>query len=230
MLEQTTTLGDGNISGNDQLLAYFNNLINQWLRITAQYAWRTDQDWVHDDSNQTTFPRFKTDIQDEQADYKLPATALDIRQVEVKNSSGDYYTLRFMHENHPLLKNQKGQEEPAQPTRYRLNGRSLILYPKPDAGQLTTSKGLRVTVNREVDAFKVSDTTKEPGIPKVFHPILYYGPGYEYASLKNMDNVANLCIQMLGGFEGLNEILKEHHASRNKDYVQVIKRAYKSYK
>lgn len=229
MIENTLAM-EGQISGDTRLLAYFTQLTNQWLRIAGLFAWKTDKNWVFDDTNQTTFPRYHTDVIDAQADYEIPTGVLNLRQVEVKNTSGDYYTLKFIHEDSPLLRNQKGQETKSSPTRYRLNGNSIILYPKPDTGQVTASEGLRITVDRDISEFATSDTTKEPGIPKALRPILYYGPAFEYGSLKGMDNVVRVCTQMLGNFPGLNDLLKEHYASRNKDYETRIIRKYKTYK
>lgn len=229
MIEYTLSMED-QISGDSTLLAYFTNLINQWYRIANIYAWKNDKDWIHDDGNQTNLPRYSTNIVDEQANYKLPSDALNIRQVEVKDSSGNFYTLHFLHEDSALLKTQKEQETAGAPIRYRLNGRSIILDPKPDADQVTTTKGLRLTVDRDIDEFETSDTTKSPGIPTFLEPILYYGPSYEYASIHGMKDVVGLSAQMLGGFEGLMKLLGEYYSERNNDFRPIIKRARKNYK
>jgi hypothetical protein len=230
MQEQTTTLGLGNISGDSSLLAYFTVLTNNWYRIAAFYAYQSDNRWVYDDRNHGTFPRYKTDIVDGQRDYQLPTEVLNIRQVEVRNSDGKYYTLKFLSEDDPRLNIQKEQENAAQPIYYRLNGSSIILDPKPDASTLTTTDGLRITTDREIDGFTTSDTTQEADLPEKFQPILYYGPSFEYASINNLDSVKELCSTMLGGFDGLDKLIKQYYADRNQDDIPRIQRAYKSYK
>lgn len=230
MIEQTTGLGLGNISGDASLLAYFTVLVNNWLRIAAYYAYESDNRWVYDDRNHGTFPRYKTDLVNGQADYLMPEEVLNIRQVEVLNSSGDYYSLKFISEDDPILNTEKGQEDDSTPVYYRLNGPSIILDPSPDTSLLTATAGLRITVDREVDGFTVADTTQEAGLPEKLQPILYYGASFEYSSINNLNSVKDLCATMLGGFEGLESIIKKYYANRNQDDIPRIQRATQSYK
>lgn len=230
MIEETTGLGDGTITNSTQKFAYFNNLVNNWYRISAFIAWKADKAWAFDDTNHTTFPQFTTTLVDDQRDYTLPSTALRLRQVEVKDVSGNYYTLRYMREDDFRLASEKEQEDSAIPTDYRLVGNSIILYPNVDSSLVTTSAGLRVTVDREVDPFTVSDTTQEPGLPAQFHPILYYGASFEYATANGLKDVAQMCLKMLGDFPGLTEMLGTFFAERNQNVDRSIKRKYARYK
>lgn len=230
MIEQTTGLGDTTISGDTILKAYFTNLINYWYRLSAFFAWRVDKNWKFDDTNQTTFPMSTTTLVDGQRDYTLPTTALNLRQVEILDNSGKYYTISFIPENDTVLNTQKEQEESSLPSHYRLVGNSLILYPAPLASSVTTTEGLRITTDREVDAFIVSDTTKEPGIPLVLQPILYYGACLEWSSVKGIANVQALCTRMLGNFPGLTEVAGEFYGKRNQDITPAISRQKVSYK
>jgi len=230
MIEQTTGLGDATITGNTIKKAYFTNLINQWYRIAAYLAWKADKNWSFDDTNHTTFPQFTTTIVDNQRDYSLPSTALRLKQVEVKDISGKYFTLEYMREDDLRLLSEKEQETSAIPTHFRLVGNSAILYPAPDTAQVTATAGLRVTLDREVDAFTVSDTTQEPGLPAQFHPILYYGPSFEYATVNGLKDISSLCLKMLGDFPGLTQMLGTFMAERNQDTFTGIKRKSINYK
>jgi hypothetical protein len=224
MIEETTGQGDGAITGSTQKFAYINNLVNNWYRIAAYIAWKADKVWSFDDSNHTTFPQVTTTIVDNQRDYTLPTTALRLRDVEVMNASGDYYTLRYMREDDARLLSEKEQEEAGIPSDYRLVGNVIILYPKPDASLVTTAAGIRITIDREVDPFTVSDTTQEPGLPAQFHPILYYGPSFEYATVNGLKDVSSMCLKMLGDFPGLTSMLGTFFAERNQDVVRSLKR------
>jgi hypothetical protein len=230
MIEQTTNLGDAAVTGNTVLKAYFTNLINQWYRTAAYYAWSVDKDWVFDDSNQTTLPQATTTLVNNQRDYSLPSTDLRVRQVEVMASNGLYSSLVFMPENSPILYTEKEQENAGVPTMYRLVGNSIILYPKPDTSQVTAAAGLRVTTDRDVSPFVVSDTTKEPGFAATFHPILYYGPCLEWATVKGVAGTSQLCNRMLGNFQGMTEMFKDFMSKRNQDTPQVLIPAYKNFK
>ena len=230
MIEQTTNLGDGNISGVTLQKAYFTNLINQWYRIAGFWIWRTDKNWHFDDTNFTNLPIAYTMLVDNRRDYEMPAAFLIIRQVEVMNSNGDYYTLNLMSSRDSRLRTEKMQETSAQPTDYRIVGRNIILYPNVDINTVTAAAGLRATFDREVDVFTVSDTTQEPGFDAQFHPILYYGPSYEWAMVNDNKNIAVLCERMLGRFNGLKEMVEDFHLMRDLNDYLYISRAKKSFR
>lgn len=228
-IEQTLQRADASITSNAVDKAYFTTLINDFYRMAAYLAWKVDKNWVFDDLNQTTFPMATTTLVNNQRDYALPATALKVRQVEVMDTSGKYYALEFMPEESYLLKFEKEQEVAGLPRYYRLVGNSVILYPTVNSADVTTTAGLRLTIDREIDAFVVGDTTQEPGIPKVLQPILYYGPSYIWASGRNLMHIANMCHEMIGKFPGLTDMILDYYGNRN-EKVNRIARPHKSYK
>jgi hypothetical protein len=231
MLEQTTGLGDAGISsGGTATMAYFTNLINTWYRIVAYYIWKVDRNWSFDDVDYTTLPSATADLVNGQRDYTLPTTAMKVKQVEIMDISGNYYSLSFMREDDSRLFNQKEQETAGIPTDYRLVGDSVILYPKPDTTMVTATNGIRVTLAREVYEFVVADTTREPGMDKQFHPILYYGPALEWATIKGVPGVQALCTRMLGNFAGMTEMLTDFHGDRNKQVRVFLSPQPKTYK
>lgn len=229
MIENTTSLGDATITGNTVKFAYFNVLVNDFYRMAAFLAWRNDKTWVFDDINHTTFPQATTDLVNNQRDYALPATALKIRQVEILDSSGQYYSLKFISEEDPVLLTDKEGEQAGIPWGYRLVANSIKLYPVVNTANVTATAGLRITIDREIDSFTVSDTTQEPGLSKAMQPILYYGPSFVWASINSVDAVSKLCERMLGKFPGLTEMLEDYYSQRN-EKPRVIKRAYQTYK
>ena len=230
MIEQTTGLGDAVVTGSTIQKAYFTNLINQWYRILAYFAWKVDKNWAFDDTNHTTFPMATTTVVNGQRDYPVASTDLAIRQVEILQNSGYYTTLEYMPEDSGILFSQKEQETAGLPSHYRLVGNSLILYPKPDTSVVTATAGLRITTDREVSAFVVGDTTKEPGFSKQFQPILYYGPCLEWATIRGVSGVIQICQIMLGDFPRLTEMFQDFYAKRNKNVVTAISPIPKSFK
>jgi len=230
MIEQTTNLGDASITGNTTRFAYFNNLVNNYYRLAAYLAWKADKNWAFDDTTNTTFSQPTTTLVNDQRDYTIPSTALRIHQVEVMNSSGNYYTLSYMPENDARLHSQKEQEASGIPTSYRLMGNSVKLYPAPDTSVLTATEGLRISLDREVTPFAVTDTTKTPGIALQFQPILYYGPSFEWASTHGLNDIVNMCQKMLGRIPGLLDTIGTFYAERNQDIRPSIKRKGVNYK
>jgi hypothetical protein len=76
------------------------------------------------------------------------------------------------------------------PIYYYLDGFSLKLKPAPDTSQASK---IRIYLSRDITEFASTDTTKEPGIPKVLHPIIPYLVALEYASTNGLnDKIAYL--------------------------------------
>lgn len=227
MCERTTGLGLGAISGDAGNLAWFTNLINIWYRITAFWIWQSDKDWNFDDSNHTDFPIATTTLVDEQYDYEFPAELLRLRKVEIMKSDGDYYELKLIKTKDRRLRDKLFQEDAGLPTHYYKEGRSIIIYPKPDSSLITAALGLRLTFNRDIDDFVVGDTTQEPGFAKKYHHILYYGPSMEWAMPKGKKGVIDLCNKMLFGSDavrdiGLIEMLKKHYGKQDDNEKDII--------
>jgi hypothetical protein len=200
------------------------------MSIVHQYIRSVNKEWHFDDTNFTTFPVATTTLVNDQRDYHLDSSVQRLKQLEVLDASGKYYTLTRMEQKDATLMTEKWQETAGKPSHYYMVGRSIVLYPKPDTTQVTASAGLRATFEREMDFFATTDTTQEPGFDEAYHSILYYGPAYEWAMTNNNQGVSQLCMTMLGGFEGLNALVKKHYSDRNDDDTPVLSREHKSYK
>ena len=229
MIEKTTNLGDATISGTAAELAYFTNLINLWYQITGQYIWSVNKNWRYDDSNYSDFPMATTTLVDDQRDYVLPTSLRRILQVEILDSNGKYYNLTFKNPN--TLVNEKQQETANKPSSYYLNGRSILLYPKPDTSQLTATEGLRITFERKLDLFTTADTSQEPGFDEEYHSILYYGPSMEWAATNNNTNIYRHCERMIGQFNGLLQLAQNHYKDRNaNDRIRLARATFTNMK
>jgi len=212
--EMLLAMTDGNISGNATLIKIFTRLINSWYRRVNSIIWEVTGDWEYDDSNWTDLPIATTDLVDEQQDYEIPSTAQKVDRVEVKDSEGNYQLIT------PIDKSQiktsamtEFEETSGMPIYYDLLGRSLFLYPKPDAASVTLTAGLKIYVSRDVDAFLYTDTTKEPGFVSNFHRILSLGASYDYAFSYEMGTKANF---LKGQINELREELRDFYGARHR--------------
>lgn len=219
MCELTTGIGLAGISGSASDLAWFTNLINQQCRIVAGWIFQSCKDWHFDDSNHTDFPIATATLVDDRYDYSLPTEMLKLRKVEIMKSDGDYYELKIIKTKDKRLRNNLFQEDASLPTHYYKEGNSLIVYPKVDSSLVTTAKGLRLTFNREIDAFTTADTTQEPGFKDVFHPILYYGASMEWAMIKGKDKIANFCQLKINE---LRMELKKFYSNQDENEKDII--------
>jgi len=127
--------------------------MNTWYRKVVSWIREAPSDWQYDDSNLTTLPVYTANLVatagSEQQDYELDSVAQAIERVEVLDADGNYQKLIPMDE--PDIRNEamsEFNETPGMPIYYDLKGRSVILYPKPGAGYVTTTAGLKIYVKK----------------------------------------------------------------------------------
>lgn len=147
----------------------------------ARLIWDSADGWNYDDSNATTLPIAKTTLVHNQQDYSLPTTAQRVHRVEVKESNGNWIQLKpfdapdVVGALPEFLGGQAGM-----PLYYDLIGRSIMLYPIPHSGYVTTASGMAVYVDRGVTELATTGTTGEPGFATPFHRILSYAASIDF--------------------------------------------------
>ena len=164
-----------------------------------------------------------TDLVDSQQDYSMPSNALDVQRVEVLDSSGNYQLLTQLDKS---LINDSSMSEfyetAGMPRYYDITGNSIMLYPKPSSGNVTTTAGLKLYLARDIDAFATTDTSQEPGFASIFHPYVAYGSAFDYATARNLD--ANKVATIRLGLLNYQEAIKNHSINKNKDIKVKIRR------
>lgn len=196
--------------------ADFMRSANIKLRDLAFELWRNSTDWEFDDSNNTDLPIATADLVASQQDYAMPTTVLSIERVEAMDDNGDYKVLKQIDKTgdkrNPHLERYSNEGLPIE---YDLIGNSIFLFPTPNASDTTLSSGLRLYFSRDISEFDTTDTTKEPGVPKVFHPYIAYGVAYDEAVSKNMNEQRVRNLQRgVGKYE---EKISTFYTKRNKD-------------
>ena len=173
--EHLCRLGDAGISGNAVLLAQFTGLINRaYLEVTTAIL-SVDKNCKFDDFNYTDFPEASITLVDAQQDYTLPvavtgqniATLLRVNKVWVLDSNGDRHQLSPMGPDDDF-----DREATGLPTRYRINGKSILLDVLPAKESVKLSGGLIIAFQRVPDAFTSADTTQQPGFMETYHDLL----------------------------------------------------------
>lgn len=136
-------------------------------------AFQADGRWSFDDANQTTAPLESINLVSGTEKYALDtftSEIINILRVEILDSTG---------QGKVLLRMDKSQADPRSlpqynsvagtPQYYDLFGKYIYLYPKPN---YNSTNGLSLYFNRNKSAFVSTDTTKDPGIPTIFHPYI----------------------------------------------------------
>jgi len=218
----------GSISGNPTLLSRFTALINEGLNDTEIEIFKSDGKWQYDDSNNTDLPVATTDLAFGTTNYTLDLSHLKVHGVEVKNKTGDYVPLAQIDYRNIRQSGQSDtefMESNGLPLYYDVVGDQLKLYPAPSSTETTSSDGLRVIYQREPSYFTSTDTTKQFGIPRVFHAMPVLFACSRYAKQNSMTDKAR---ELDAEIERKRQDIKSFFNSRNVDKRKSIRPAYRS--
>lgn len=209
--------GFGEITNNTNRLQAFTNLLNRALDKVTNLIMSCDGRWQYDGSNYTDLPIGRTDLIDGQQDYGLSTTHLKVLRVEVMDNEGKWNKLEPLDmnqiEDYGLL---EFQDTPATPRYYDIQGESIFLYPKPQAGYVTlgsSTGGLKLYSQRGPSYFATTDTTKEPGFSSTFHRLVSRWACYDYALNRQLPIAKALRDEITI----LEQELQDHYNSRQPD-------------
>jgi len=204
----------------------FTRSVNTWLRKAVFLIWHSSSTWEFDDSNYTTLPVATADLVADQQDYSLPTEALDVQRVAVLNSSSDYVRLKKFSKEQIETSLSEYYEDSGMPAEYEVRAGSLFLYPPPATGSVTTTKGLKIYIARDINPMEITDTDKELGIQEIFQPYVSFGAALDYAIAKNMsrDKITSLKV----GLQEYKDTIKVYYAKRDKDIKIKIRPGAKS--
>lgn len=200
-----------------------NNAYANYFLIGAQ----TEGRWQLDDTNHTKYPIITTALTASQQDYTFTTDEqgnqiLDIYRVEILDPTGLGIELtpidQFDIQGQAMTEFLKTS---ATPVYYDKTANGIILYPTPN---YTNAAGLKIYYNRTPDYFLVSDTTKLPGIPDMFHEYLALRPSYQYCLRKGLPQAVNLKQDMMIMEEGI----KSYYSSRAKDEIKRMTPAFRT--
>jgi len=143
--------------------------------------------WIYDDSNNTNLPIATTDLVADQAKYILPSEALTVREVEYKNSGGDWTKLLPVSttEINQFYSEKEWHDTPAEPRYYALISDMVKTYPATDTSR---SDALRVQFDRGSVSFVSTDIEKDPGFASEFHGAVATGASYFIGINKTLPN------------------------------------------
>lgn len=192
--------------------------MNIAYRDVCAVIWENDGGWRYDDSNATTLPEATTNLVDGQQDYSIPSTAQRINRVEVLDSEGNAIKLS------PLDMNEVGVGLPeflggneGLPRYYELVGRSILLYPTPSSGHVTTTNGLTLYVDRDITELAVSATTTEPGFAPSFHRILSYAAAIDFTQDSTQRNF------LIAQKDRLEQMMRRFYSKRAPEMKTAVK-------
>jgi hypothetical protein len=186
--------------------------VNQALDRFFYLALRFDNNWTFDDLNQTDLPIGSCNLISGQQDYAFTSEFLMIRGVFAKDSNGVFYELEEETTPQNTLLVPSGNS--GQPTKYRLIGNSILLDFIPN---YNSTLGLKVHFARNKSAFVSTDTTKEPGIPSIFHPWIAQYAAIPYLIQNRLPQKNDIAVLVQQG----EEAIKTYMAQRGKTVRRI---------
>jgi hypothetical protein len=151
------------------------NIANQNV---ATLIWESSGSF--DDSNNTDSPVAYRTLANLSATYTIPTTALRIKGIEVKDSSGVYQKLSPVSLTELNVSPDNYMTGSGMPTQYMLEGNEIRLFTAPGTGSVTMASGMAIRLSRVGTEIPVSATTAEPGFASPFHRILSYAAAIDF--------------------------------------------------
>lgn len=183
---------------------------NSALSDFTSIALDSDERWQFGDTNNTDLPIGSADLVSGQDDYSLDIAMLKLLKIEVKDSSGNWAEIKPLDQADagiPLAE----QLTTGVPQYYDKLENSLILYPTPDYSQV---ESLKVYFQRDASYFVSTDTTKQPGIPTIFHKYIALKVAEPYLRDNKKENYVSVRNEVQKYEE---EKIPGYYAKRSKD-------------
>jgi len=185
---------------------------------------RADGKWQFDDTNQTDSLISTSDLVANQQDYGIAITFLKIKKLRIKNSAGDWVTLKPIDRRQApdsLLNRDAGD-----PKFYDKLGTSIFLYPKPS---YASTGGIEIQSQRGASYFIVTDTTKSPGFATQFHRLISLYGALDYCESNELDRkaqkiqtkISSLETELVEFYSGRDTDQKIGLRTKREDYGQI---------
>jgi len=204
--ERICLMGVTGISGDTTELKNFTARINQALDRFYTIALTHDSQWQFDDTNYSDLPIGVGDLVSGQYDYSFASDVLTVEKVLIKDSSGNWQELDKVDINESGAVNlwTLASGNSGIPTQYDKFANSIFLDPIPN---YNSTGGLKVVFKRNASKFAYTDTTKQPGIPSLFHPYIARVAALPYLIEHNMNSLTSINTLILQDEQNIKDFM-----------------------
>lgn len=214
--------------------------INIWLHKVQSMIFTSMDEVDFDDNNYTDYPELTTSLVTGQRDYTVPSSekVVSFKRVDISYDGVNYYRATPMDTGEMTVglgpasataQNAKvDQLFPKTAPRYDIGYNSVFIYPAPVAADVANSGKIYIEWNRELKEFTASDMTNGtavPGFDTEFHPILAYGPAYEFLLGTGQDTAA-----AEKGLLDFESRLRATYGKKQLDRTQTLVPIYNNFK
>lgn len=226
-----------NYSNTDRLID-----INIWLHKVGSIIRDSQDESDFDDLNFTDYPNLTSPLVAGQRDYVIPVSE---HMISIKNVSISYDGSVFNRatpidaseldiglapaSNTTANNTIDGYFSKVNP-RYDTAYNSVFIYPRAVAADVTAGGKIFIEWQRDLDPFTSSELTtgtKVPGFDTTYHPILAYGPSYDFLFSHKVYDKADRILPILTDWEVR---LRREYATKNRDRVYQLKNASVNFK
>lgn len=187
--------------------------VNAGLDRFITLAMNFDKSWSFDDMNQIDLPIGYADIISGRQDTPFPKDALKVKALFVKDKGGIWHELT--EETDPKNAFLMPPGNTGVPTKFKIVANSILLDFIPDYNM---EGGLQGYFARGVLKFGFSDTTREPGIPSIFHPWLARYASLPFLIEKGKGSKKDVAVEIAGD----EDMIETYMASRNQIRIPVM--------
>lgn len=221
-----TNLGDGAITGDTTLIKTFtasvdeafDDLMPLLLSYTDKGKW--------DDNNNTDYPIATFQLTSGQNDYSVKTDGanydiLRILDVQILQSATatNYSTIQkiSLNDEKALAAMQPDSTDTGIPIYWLERDNVVFLNPNPN---YTVAAGVKIFYERQENYFVSTDTTKAPGIPRTFHPLLAMIASHKWLLVNKQNNLFTNQ-DLANEIEKKKEQLFSYVAARNPQNVRM---------
>lgn len=190
--------------------------INIWLHKIQSMIFTSMDEVDFDDKNYIDYPELTTPLVAGQRDYTIPNSekVVSFKRVDISYDGQTYYRASPI-DTGEIKQGLGPTSATAQQTktdtyfdrtapRYDCAYNSVFIYPAPTTQDVANGGKIFIEWNRELKEFTSTDMTNGiavPGFDTEFHPILAYGPAYEFLLGTGQNNDTNYVQKSLQDFE-----------------------------
>ena len=172
--ESLCSIGNGGISGDSVLLKQFTGYINSAYDKMVMAEMSVDKNRKYDDYNYSDLNDAPITMVLSQADYSIPVAVTSANVATFLRLKGVYFIANGVRTYlTPMSGTDTLTTTAGEPTKYQLNGKSIVFQCPLNAATLTKYGSVfHVEFQRVPDAFLSTDTTQQAGILGTYHELI----------------------------------------------------------
>lgn len=190
----------------------FNSALDTFGEIASMFSGSAIFDDTNYDATTDGFPIDTTDLISGRQDYLFDTDFSLLRGVFAKDTTGVYHELT--EETDPANTFLVPTGNSGVPTKYRIVGSSILLDNIPNYASVD---GLKIVIGRKAYHMTISDTTRSPGVPSMFHEWLAQVASMPFLIANRMPNKNDIALLIQQKKDPRNvDSIPYYYANRNK--------------